>query len=234
MRNKLYLTILLITLLTFIIIPGCGGDNNGVTPISSVITPTPANSISEDAVGYITIKIVWPQAGKSGKCIISSENVEKSLTASMTDDTNGITVKVRNKNNEDPDSYFSVGGYYVFIRRSGEDSITKTLGPLPAIDVIIRAEAEHNDPYTGNNYFINASEEEFRIKPGTEGNNVALHLGDYSIGLTPTTPDPSDNCDAVINTTLSIVYPTPTGTPAPSPKSVGNRMIKFEVNNDKI
>jgi hypothetical protein len=45
MQRKLYLSLVLITLLAFIIIPGCGGDNNGITQPSSITTPTPDISV---------------------------------------------------------------------------------------------------------------------------------------------------------------------------------------------
>jgi hypothetical protein len=176
MKNKLYLILFL--LLTFIIIPGCGGDDN-VTQTSLIATPS--------ATGYLTITIVWPQAGKEGKCTISSADNQQNLTASMTDDTDYVTIKVRDKNKADhPEDYFPTGGYYIFAREPGEKSITKTLGPIPATDVIVRAVSEAHSSITGISSLISVTEHEFRIKPGTQGNSISLNLGDYKLKVEPT------------------------------------------------
>jgi hypothetical protein len=175
MKNKLYLILFL--LLTFIIIPGCGGDDN-VTQTSLIATPS--------ATGYLTITIVWPQAGKEGKCTISSADNQQNLTASMTDDTDYVTIKVRDKNKADhPEDYFPTGGYYIFAREPGEKSITKTLGPIPATDVIVRAVSEAHSSITGISSLISVTEHEFRIKPGTQGNSISLNLGDYKLKVEP-------------------------------------------------
>jgi hypothetical protein len=95
MKNILYITMILITLLAVIIISGCGGGNNGVTT-SSLTTPTPNN-----LTGYITIKITWPQKGLPGSYLISSGNEEGNLTASMPVDVTHVGIKIRDANERD-------------------------------------------------------------------------------------------------------------------------------------
>ena len=55
MKNNLCLSLVLIALLSFIIISGCGGSSNSINPASSITTPTPAGDF-----GYITVNIAWP------------------------------------------------------------------------------------------------------------------------------------------------------------------------------
>jgi hypothetical protein len=215
------------TLLSFIIISGCGGDNNGVTSISSISTPTPDSSVSGGNVGYITVKIIWPQGGQEGKCLISSEDNEKDITASMPLEINRVVVSFYDKT--DNTGVPLINGTHEFIWGIGKLEEKYTFGPLPAIEAIVKAEAFGEESTTVP---LKIEQQTIQIKPGTKDNIVDLALGDYSIGLTPTAPDEGDtSCDAVINTNLSIVYTTPVGTPAPapSPKPVGNRTIKFKV-----
>ena len=230
MKSNICLLLVLITLLSFIIIPGCGGGSNSINPASSITTPTPAG-----AFGYITINIAWPQRSKGeNKCLITLKNGEKNLTASMPADTDTVIVKIRDINDkDDPNALLdSNKSTRIFYWDPGLPSAYDTLGPFPTIKVIVRAEAYNTS--IDENLPISVVEQELQIKPGNEADNtVDLALGDYIIGLTPTAPNAGDtSCDAVINTILSINYPTSVGTPTPTPlpNSVGNRTIKFEVN----
>jgi hypothetical protein len=236
MKIKLYFLLLLITLISFIIIPGCGGGSNSVNPTSSITTPTPTG-----AFGYITINIAWPQRSKDEKkCLLTLKNNNKELTASMPTDTETVVVKIRDFNDKDDpnallDPNHATRIFYWGPGTENED-VYDILGPLPAIKVIVRAEAYNTsfDEIPTDEIPISVVEQELQIKPGTpEDNTVDLALGDYIIGLTPTAPNAGDtSCDAIINTTLSINYPNSVGipTPTPLPNSVGNRTIKFEVN----
>lgn len=234
MKINICLLMVLLALLSFIIISGCGGGSNSINPASSITTPTPASNF-----GYITINIAWPHGSKDEKkCLITSENDVKTITASMPSDTELVIVKIRDYDDKydtskllDPNN-----ATHRFEWDSLKEIDTAKIGPLPAIKVIVRAEAYNA---SSDEIPISVAEQEFQIKPGDpppeigDYNTVDLALGDYEIGLTPTAPSPGDNCDAVINTTLSIEYPTPVGTPAPAPSSkpVGNRTLKFEVSN---
>ncbi|MEQ8192655.1 MAG: hypothetical protein ABRQ39_32115 [Candidatus Eremiobacterota bacterium] len=228
MQRNFYLSLVLMTLLSFIIIPGCGGGSNSINPTSSIITPTPA--IFNNAVGYLTINIVWPQSGIQGKCSISSENNEKDITASMPVDTSLIYIKIRDANEPNTNITLDPNGLYTFHRSPGEDTKTAIMGPFPVIKVKVRSEAYDSQ----NSTPISVAEQEFQIKPGQpEDNTVDLALGDYYINLYPKRGAGFIAFDAWIDTNLSIVYPTPTGNPAPapSPRNVEGKKIKYTVDS---
>lgn len=53
MERTCYLSLFLITLLSFIIISGCGGGNDGITQPSSITTPT----VNPSDYGYLVIQV---------------------------------------------------------------------------------------------------------------------------------------------------------------------------------
>jgi hypothetical protein len=236
MQSKFYLTLVLITLLTFIIIPGCGGNNNSINPISSINTPTPAIYTPEGNVGYLTINIVWPQAGKKGKCSILSENDEKDLTASMPVDTTLIKIKVRDPNETNPDNTIDPNGTCTIIR-DGRSTITEELGPLPVIKVIVRAEAYDSSSAATP---ISINEQELKIKPGNASDNtVNLDLGEYKLTLNSDPdiiyPDFISGGDSTITATLKIEYTPDPNDPnsTPTPRPIPNKTIDFSVLSGK-
>lgn len=212
MKNILYI-IILITLLAVIIISGCGGGNDGVTH-SSLTIPTPNN-----LTGYITIKITWPQKGLTGSCIISSGNDEGTLTASIPGDASHVEVKIRDAN-EPTSNNTLTNGYYSFIwNHQNSQTIEHTFGPLPAIKVIIRAEA-----YTpgSDTTPVSVSEQEYQVKVGHNNNNdnVTLNLGDYDLTLTA---DPNTIVLGGSSVSGSSLISNVTALPTPTP---GRTVIK--------
>jgi hypothetical protein len=231
MKKQIFLSLLLVAIVTISILIGCGGNNNGITP-SLISTPT----VNPSGYGYLTITVVWPQGqSNSNKLIISSSKDGKNLIASSVPyGTTQIVVTVYDeKTYVDLNDYTKLiylpNGIHTFNWDPSYIGPTAPveIGPLPAIDAIVRADAFGIDEA-----YITHVYTKVNIEPGTH-NLANIDLGNYSIGLTPTVPGPSDTGDAVINTNLSIVHSTPTGTPAtaPSPQPVGNKKIKFTVEN---
>ena len=72
MKYKLLLTMLLLTILGFIICSGCGGDD-GITTPSSITNQEIQN------YGSITIKVIWPENGTIGKCIFSNIHLKNGI-----------------------------------------------------------------------------------------------------------------------------------------------------------
>ncbi|MEQ8225681.1 MAG: hypothetical protein ABRQ37_25440, partial [Candidatus Eremiobacterota bacterium] len=152
---------------------------------SSITTPTPA--ISDSTVGYLRVKIIWPQSGLQGKFTISSENNEKELTASMPADATRVVIKIRDINEEDPNKPFEHGSDS-FDWYPGAQAVGTTIGPVPATKVIVRGET-----YNQSNLLtpVSANELEYQIKPGDPNdtnNAMDLDLGDYGLyfyGINP-------------------------------------------------
>jgi len=84
MKKQVYLSLLLFVFT--MTITGCGGDNSGAVP--EVASP------QSQGYGYINIRVIWPQDGVSGKCIISNGTKEYTLLSSMPAGTSIIKVKV--------------------------------------------------------------------------------------------------------------------------------------------
>ncbi|MEQ8186982.1 MAG: hypothetical protein ABRQ39_03330 [Candidatus Eremiobacterota bacterium] len=82
MKIKVLLTLLIITLITIAIICGCGGGS-GTTQPASLVTPTPDyTDTGTGDTAYITVRVKWPEQGKTGNMRTVSEN-GKDLTTSM-------------------------------------------------------------------------------------------------------------------------------------------------------
>jgi hypothetical protein len=225
MLRNFYLSLVLITLLSCIIIPGCGGGSNSINPASFITTPTP--NIPGGGTGYITIKIVWPQAGKTGKCIMSSENTETDITASMPGDTNRVVVEIYDKNDTTEPL---INGTHKFLWGIGKLMDKHTFGPLPTIKAIVIAKAYHDENGEESITPISVAEQKFQIKPGMpEDNAVDLALGDYELTVDPydsvlTLPPQSrigangtsDPISSPSPGTTPDISPTPQDTPTPS------------------
>ncbi len=239
MKCKFFLTLLILIISGFILFYGCSGSDGIVEPSS--ISDNQGNT--NQTVGFITIRVVWPENGIEGECIISSGNEQNTLTASMPGGTTEIKIKVREQGELNPDEILLHGEGK--ITWPAEDTIT--IGPIPSIWVTIRAEA-----YDKSGNQLSAVEEDLEVKPGP--NTVGLNLGDYRLSLTaepvmsgltssgsfpteiPTpsgpTPTPTITSDTYnIKANLSLVYPaTGTGpTPTPTPEAIANKPIHFKI-----
>jgi hypothetical protein len=200
---KIIFTLLLITITTIIVISGCGGDNNTVSPIISTPTPDPSKT------AYITVNVQWPSRGEEGKYIISSKNGEE-LTASITKDTQGIKFYVYD--NRDPnispkpvigtaDIPYPYTSTVIPVRL--DDAIVNPNDPndftniLQMIPVTVRAETYQTvtfNPTSPNTYegLISTTEKDYTIKLGQ--NQINLNLGDYvlTVSANPATIYPSN------------------------------------------
>jgi hypothetical protein len=87
MKINVILTLLIIALLAIAIISGCGGGSDTTHP-ASLITPAPDYTGTGDTA-YITVKVKWPEQGKTGSMRTVSEN-GKELTTSMIPDSTEI------------------------------------------------------------------------------------------------------------------------------------------------
>ena len=148
MKNKIYLSLLLITLLSFIIISGCGGGNDGITQSSSIPTPTAVSSGSS----YLTFNVVWPQqqTNSGSKPIMPSSINNKDITASMPNGTVMIVFYIYEYDETKPDH---IGNPLIEGDPTEEDprddpyiilfpSNYIKLGPLPSTKVLIQAEVK--------------------------------------------------------------------------------------------
>jgi len=178
MQRNFYLSLVLMTLLSFIIISGCGGDNSGVTSISSISTPTHDSSVPAGGAGYITMKIIWPQGGQEGKCIISSEdNNEKDIIASMPVDIASVVVNIYDKT--DNTNTPLTNGTHEFIWANAIKEEKHTFGPLPAIRVIVKADAffyKNGVIITDPNNVLHR-QNEIQILPGTKNEMINFNFG---------------------------------------------------------
>jgi len=168
MNEKFYFTSLLVIFIFVLIFVGCGGDgNNGVIPSPS--TPnntdnTPNDNLSNGA--YINVNVTWPQKGLEGKCFITSSGNDNTLTASMPEGTKEIIIRVRPVSDpndpdyiDDPNGYLD-NGYAEMV----DPNTSVTLGPLPAIRLIVRAEAHDKLGPLAANMAISAVEKEFKLE----------------------------------------------------------------------
>jgi len=184
MEKKLIITLAILTIISLIIAVGCGDSGD------TMINPTSqGNTVNnpENNGAYIKVNITWPQDGIEGKCIISSGN-ENTLTASMPGGTMQVIVRVRpvpDPNSptyvDDPNNYLENG--YAEILKPEEKVI---LGPLPAMHVIVRAEAHDRYGPLVANMAISAVEKDFHLQIGQ--NTTELNLGDYELNLNSSDP----------------------------------------------
>ena len=119
---------------------------------------------------------------------LQSENDGKTITASMPGDTEVVIVKIRDYNDKDDTTKLldPNNATHRFEWDTIKEYDSDKIGPLPAIKVIVRAEAYKASSNEGP---ISVAEQEFQIKPGDpppeigDYNTVDLALGDYEIGL---------------------------------------------------
>jgi hypothetical protein len=149
MKNKISFLLLILALLEIIISSGCG-NNNGITTLPSINTPTNNNTSN----CFITFRVEWPKNGKSGKCFISSGSEKNNLIASVTSDTKQVIIKVRKaplEGQEDNPNIYMEHGFGSILYPAYNEVI---LGPFPAIEVIVRAEAYSKLGSTSPDNFI--------------------------------------------------------------------------------
>jgi len=91
MKKSLFITLIIFTIFSVIIIAGCGGSND-VVP-SAIVTPATTTNENEQK-GTLVIKVKWPQEGMDGSCAVASGGNEDTLIASMPYDTERISIEV--------------------------------------------------------------------------------------------------------------------------------------------
>jgi len=243
--KKFYLAIAIITLV-LIIAAGCGGSGDGITTPSSITNQTETTSSN---IATLIIRVQWPGRGIPGSLMIFSENSNKNITASMPDDTFGINVEVIEKQ-DDPNAPLHVLGKAWIADPNTTAEISIDLRDpddpnnpdlplndpnnpdiLPAIEVIIRAEAyDTDDPNSANEeHLLSVTEEEIQLMVGQ--NPVNLDLGNYDFQLTPVPESIKFGEESTINAHLELLYPTPTdpNLPVPTPEPAKNKKIIFSI-----
>ncbi len=188
MQVKLLLTLLIITLITIAIICGCGGGS-GTTQPASLVTPTPDYTDTDTGdTAYITVRVKWPEQGKTGNISTVSKNGKELTTSMIPPGTKIIDIYVidytDNPNNPNIpwDKVVAAGNIH-------EGEIEKTIpvtavkvigkptpgapnqgstGPPPAIYVKILAEAfsefNENDP-TRRNHEKQVAHTDLNVEP---------------------------------------------------------------------
>jgi hypothetical protein len=193
--KKLYLTLALLTLLTLIIISGCGGGS-GTTQPASLTTPVPNNSGNK---AYITIKIKWPEEGMTGSFVISPGN-NKEITASMPDGSLKLKTHVFDYTDKDPNALIDFNDTSGLLasgiadRSQGEITLeiplesaiarhltgNVYLAPFP-VKIWAGAFGASGDPNNPNSALI-ATEQYVELEVGPQ--LVTIPLGDYELTLT--------------------------------------------------
>ena len=191
MQRNVYLSLVLITLLAFIIISGCGGGNDGITQPSSITTPTATPSGS----GYLVIDVVWPkEEAASGKCIISSGKNDKDIIASIPKGTIKVVFSVYEYDELKEDHLGEViikGNPYEedpFAPATIMYPATRIILTLPAVKVLVKAESWGFNFNSLQLYPIGYKiSDPVQIKPGM--NEVELPLGNQGFTLKAIPPD---------------------------------------------
>jgi len=183
MVKRVYITLLILAAAAVMIASGCGGGSDVITPsIPGEVnnaTPVPEDVNNETVeYGSIVIKVTWPEEeGASPKCIISSGDEEKDITASMPVDTMRVEVKIFDQN--DLSKPLDPPGNTV-MNCSGPGAIdTFTIDSVPLIPVLVRVEAYN--ALTSGGDFLSLAEVELVMQAGL--NSVALNMGSYGLGL---------------------------------------------------
>ena len=200
MKKQYLITIILISIFSFVSIFGCGGDDDIATP----------SSINDSqSYGSIILKITCPdiKGGGDADFIFSTGTKEKSLTASIPINTKEVIVTALD--GDYPDS--------IFVQKTVElipgGTVITVLDPIPAGSVILKAEAVRTDGRT-----VSIVETTLVVEPGN--NSAALDLGDYSITLEKEGGNDVIFTEDEINlkATLEILFPSETfsdNTPVP-------------------
>jgi len=212
MEQKLYTTLIVLTIFTLIIATGCGGGNDGITTPDSISNQ--GNTVNtQQLTGSILLKIIWPQPGIDGSCIMASGSNNNSLTASMPSDTIRLNIDVLEFN--DPNNILF---QKQFDKPDTAETIVK-IEALPVIKVIVKARA-YDDP----NSTVPISEAEQVLDIHVGYNPVDLVLGDYDLILDTTSSEISINEETTLTAKLEIVK----NTLPPVREPVKGKLIVFD------
>ena len=192
MKLNLFLSFLLLTLLAFSIISGCGGDNNGITQPSSITTPT----VNPSGSGYLVMDVVWPEEeAASGKCIISSGKNDKDIIASVPRGSIKVVFSVY-EYDESKEDY--LGDVIIKGNPYAEDPLkdpatilypaTRIILALPAVKVLVKAESWGFNFNSLQLYSLGYKiSDPVQIQPGM--NEVELDLGKQGFTLKAIPPE---------------------------------------------
>jgi len=231
MKKDIYfnLVIVITTLLTIIIISGCGGNGDNIITPSSLTQPD-----TSEKIATLIIRVKWPDRENSGSYTISSQNSNETLTTSTIPvNTKRVDVKVlqySDPNNALASVSLKEGEFEAVINIKLEDNPDM----LPAIKVIIRAEAW--DALSGGNLL---AEDEVEKELVFGENSVSLNLQPYTytVTLQPTpnkfhyVPDfESEVFKTVeeITVTANFKKSPPSGTPTP----VASGKVRFKITSE--
>ena len=215
MKKVILLSIILLIVFSIIIASGCGSGDGNTLP--SVPDNSNDSNLGNNS-GFLTVQVIWPQDNTDGSYIFLSGNDENTLTASMPGGTTRIEIKIRDAKEVQPNITLP-NGEHTFEWNGDKEMDFHTLGPLPVIKVIVRAEAyDSEDILLGE-----AVEKEYEIKAGN--NTVPLDLGDYNLilsaeeyygykGKVMDDDDDDDREEYTITANLSIIYPTEINKPS--------------------
>lgn len=213
MKCKLLLSLLSLIIVSLIISSGCGGEN-GITQPSSSLTPAVS-----DKIAYIIINVKWPKRDIPGSFIISSSDNKNELTASMTEDTKRIEIRIYEDKStpegdpigtepigmatiKEPDTTAKIP---VHIKNNSDDpdpNDPNTPGILPVVPVKIWAGAFSD---IDGDSLVNPISETLKDYTVVVGNNaINFELGDYKLKVEPSTTNIALGEQVEITATLTI------------------------------
>jgi len=175
MKKQIYVSLLIISICTFIISAGCGGGgNDGITQPGSISEGTDNDSAQD--YGSLKITVRWPQSGIEGNCIFSSGE-DNTLTASMPEDV----VRIRFEVFEEQNHAHKLGESELVKPADAPESYAE-IGNLPAIKVYIVA---HLFKSNGQPFPITL-DKVFQIKVGC--NPLQWNMGNENLAVSANPP----------------------------------------------
>jgi len=198
MKNQTFISLLILTIFTLIIVVGCG-DGSG----DAISNPGSINNNTYEQTGSLIIKILWPQSTIEGECTLSS-NEANTLIASMPHGTRSVSLRVYERDNTD--NLFAGRTYeWDYL----EPILVDTIDSLPVVWVIVEV-----TPYDKNNYpIVDPIKKEIQIIAGL--NILGMNLGHECLEVAAHPP----------YIALSPVIPSRAGVGPPSPELSGETQI---------